>query len=417
MPLLTSFVALIGAAADGRLFTTLKTRIGAAMMLLTCMYAINIPFSSWRGQSLHIFTDEWMKSFTAFLLAGAVVVTFQECRTALNSIGWGAGIASLITLYLGRGSSGRLQTAHGTLSNSNEIAFLLLLGLPFLALMVLDKDAAKLKRMLAFFFAVSSLYALVRTGSRAGLLGLAILGLMTFFRVSVPAKLAMIVAAGVLAAGVVVVMPGVAKRYATMFRGSSEMSQATSAEEAHELDMAINSTQGRRQLLVNSIKLTLQHPITGVGMGAFGAVMAEHEISEGQHAGFQGTHNTYTQISSEAGIPALLCFVCIILFSMLDLRAVYKRARGKVTKVGKQIADVSFALIASLVAYAVCVAFDFVAYNPTLPILAGFAIALSAVAQNALDAADYAESQPQPATRTILMPMRGRSAMAQPRFR
>jgi hypothetical protein len=58
------------------------------------------------------------------------------------------------------------------------------------------------------------------------------------------------------------------------------------------------------------------------------------------------------------------------------------------------VANVCFALIATLSTYAVCVFFDFVAYQSTLPVLAGFAIALTSAGGNALDVAEEKREAP-----------------------
>src|SRR5215472_8270220 len=90
IPLLTSSLALLGAAMDGRLLLTFRSKIGICIGGLTVIYALTVPFSAWRRQSFQIFTGEWIKSMIVFMLAGALVVTFEQCRKALNSIGWGA---------------------------------------------------------------------------------------------------------------------------------------------------------------------------------------------------------------------------------------------------------------------------------------------------------------------------------------
>ncbi len=407
VPLITSLIALLGAAMDGRLLTTFRSKIGGCMAALTALYAINVPLSTWHGQSFRTFADEWVKSVIAFMIAGALVVTFQQCRKALNSIGWGVAIASVLAAYIGRTDAGRLQVGRGTLSNANELAFILLLGLPFLWLMASDPNAPKVKRLIAFFFSMSCIYATVRTGSRAGLIGLGILVILAFLRASIIGKLTLSV--GAIAAGMAVIIyfPAMVQRYATIFGGADSI-QATNAQEAQILDAAVSSSAARRRLLINSLKVTAAHPLTGVGLGAFGAYMAVQETAQGQSAKYQGTHNTYTQVSSEAGIPALIFFLGIIFFSFTGLLKVFKRAKRSPTAVGKQVASVCYALMSTLTAYSVCVLFDYVAYDATLPVLAGFAIALGEAANNAIDVAEYnLQTQQQPvAPPAMVFPVR-----------
>lgn len=414
IPLLTSCLALLGAAMDGRLLLTFRSRIGICIAGLTVIYAVTVPFSSWRGRSFQVFTGEWLKSLIAFMLAGALVVTFQQCRKALNSIGWGVAIASLLALYLGKSQYGRLQVGSGTLSNPNELAFTLLLGLPFLWLMASDRDAGKLKRLLAFCMTLTALYASIRTGSRAGVIGLCVLFLLMFLRASVVGKFVLAVGIAGLGLFAVSFFPTVMVRYATMFVGAGAISQARSAQEASDLGAAVDSSEARRKLLINSLKVTAEHPLLGVGIGAFGAYMAEKERAEGITPRYQGTHNTYTQVSSEAGAPALILFLCVIVFVFRGLFKIYKRAKKSPTKTGKQIANVSYALASTLTAYSVCVFFDYVAYAATLPLLAGFAIALGDAAGNALAVAESSQASAPVAAQPMVFPIRRRHASASP---
>lgn len=411
VPLITSSIALLGAGMDGRLLATFRSRIGICMAALTLLYAANVPLSTWRSESFTIFTGEWLKSLMTFMIAGALVVTFKQCRTALNSIGWGSAIAAVLTLVLGKASiDGRLQVGRGTLGNPNEIAFILLLGLPFLCVIAADSAAAKPKRLLALCLAFCCTFALIRTGSRTGLIGLFILSLLIFFRASFFGKILMAIAVASLGALAITAFPAVVERYGTMFLGTDAISQARTAQEAMNISSAVDSSHERRTLLIESLQATAEHPLMGVGLGAFGAYMAGKAIAAGHTAHFQGTHNSYTQISSEAGVPALILFLCIMIFIFDGLRKIFKRARQSPTSVGRQVANVAFALMSSLIAYSIYIFFDFVAYDITLPVLAGFAIALSDTAGKALDVAEANANlgEHPAAVQTILLPLRRR---------
>jgi len=57
------------------------------------------------------------------------------------------------------------------------------------------------------------------------------------------------------------------------------------------------SAQQRKELLFKSLKVTVRHPLFGVGPGNFEVVSGAWDV----------THNSYTQISAEGGIPAFFC--------------------------------------------------------------------------------------------------------------
>jgi O-antigen ligase len=67
----------------------------------------------------------------------------------------------------------------------------------------------------------------------------------------------------------------------------------------------------RRELLILSLKMTATHPIFGVGPGQFENVTQTWFL----------THNTYTQLSSEVGIPGFILFVLV-------LRQVFRNLKG-----------------------------------------------------------------------------------------
>ena len=387
VPLITAIIALMGAAMEGRLAAVFGSRIGMCMTILTVLYTVNIPLSTWRRGSVEEYAG-WLKTVLAFAIAGAIIFNLRQCRTALNSIGWATGIAGLLVNWQGASIGGRLSFGRGSFGNSNAIAFGLLIGLPFLILILQDSGSWKLKRLLALCAIASNLLVILRTGSRGGLIGLIALCLFLFLRSSMTAKLAMMVVGGLAIAAAFTVLPRDLKlRYQTILSGSEATSDVQNSTDALAVGYAESSSAARRQLLINSLKVTLSHPLFGVGIGQFGGYMAGIDEAAGRHSGWQGTHNTYTQISSEAGIPALIAFVCLVIFSIQGVRALSRRAQKipGAREPAKGIIDMAFALTATLLVYAVCICFDYIAYGDTMPILAGFTIALIRCGNSELD--------------------------------
>jgi putative inorganic carbon (HCO3(-)) transporter len=65
---------------------------------------------------------------------------------------------------------------------------------------------------------------------------------------------------------------------------------------------AYASTEERQELLWRSIQVTREHPLFGVGPGNFMQASGTWHV----------THNSYTQMSSEGGIPALLLYLVLL---------------------------------------------------------------------------------------------------------
>jgi O-antigen ligase len=109
---------------------------------------------------------------------------------------------------------------------------------------------------------------------------------------------------------VVALAPGVFwERLHTIWNGSNAPLDLT-------VSAAEQSKEERLDLLTRSIQYTLEHPVFGVGLGNFSNVSGT-ELN--QPDAWLGTHNTFTEISSEAGVPALLLFIGVLVTAARNL--------------------------------------------------------------------------------------------------
>ena len=90
----------------------------------------------------------------------------------------------------------------------------------------------------------------------------------------------------------------IAERFTTFFKASSAAQQE-----------AASSAETRKLLFMRSIQLTMQHPVLGVGPGEFMDAEAIDAQEKGKKALWHFTHNSYTELSSETGIPGLALFL------------------------------------------------------------------------------------------------------------
>jgi O-antigen ligase len=111
-----------------------------------------------------------------------------------------------------------------------------------------------------------------------------------------------------------------------------------------------DSQDARRELLIDSLKITAAHPLLGLGPGNFAAYTQTWRV----------THNTYTELTSECGIPALIIF-------LFFLRAAFKNLkRVRESRLFAESAEVrlfSGGLWASLAGYIVGAFFASTAYQ------------------------------------------------------
>lgn len=372
---------------SGAFLTPLKSGIGRCMGFMTLWFVLAIPTSLWRRGSIEILTGAWFPCFVIFLATAGLIGNFDQCRRAIHIVGWALFVLTLIAVVWGSTEeTGRLFLPNGKFSNPNEMAQALLLGMPLWGAMLLDTKSI-VKKAFAAGVMFLMLIMVSKTGSRGALIAFAALVLTVFLRASVMDKLKLILV-GCLVLGIVIsLMPGKLLRRYTTFTGSDNEEIVVTNDSDYDPDLeasATSSTESRRELLRKSIKFTLQHPLFGVGPGMFTVAEDADAKANGKRKGtWQGTHNSYTQVSSELGIPGALAYVAVILLSLKKSAALYKRTRGD-----PRLAPIGYCALGlnySMIVYAVSVLFDYIAYTSMLSVFGGLTAALDATATAEID--------------------------------
>jgi O-antigen ligase len=140
---------------------------------------------------------------------------------------------------------------------------------------------------------------------------------------------------------------------------------------------ADESEKSRRFLLDESIRLSFQYPLFGVGPGQF-------ENFEGKKSGWHSTHNSFTEISSETGIPGIAFYLGAVISSFLLLQRTWKQVRERPEL--KEITVACYCLSMSYVVFCTVIFFLNFGYLFYLPAATGLIIAVSSVAQRELAA-------------------------------
>ncbi|MGH7838113.1 MAG: O-antigen ligase family protein, partial [Candidatus Binataceae bacterium] len=213
------------------------------------------------------------------------------------------------------------------------------------------------------------LYLASDAGSRGGLVAFAAICCFVLLRASWRQRIGFAVAMAILLSVTIAVLPQhVLTRYATIFEDTS----ATDQE-------AIASKETRTYLLESSLRFTFEHPVFGVGPGEFSDYEGTTAREHGQHGAWQVAHNSYTQVSSETGIPGFLFLIAAMVSTYWTLDKVYRRARHRAEY--RSIAMAAFCIQISLVGFSTTIFFLSLIYNLYLPALGGFAIAVASAAQ------------------------------------
>jgi O-antigen ligase len=127
---------------------------------------------------------------------------------------------------------------------------------------------------------------------------------------------------------------------------------------------------------MKSLEYTFSHPVFGIGAGTFSAFEGGMSRLDGRHGQWQETHNSYTQISSEVGLPAVICFIGGIISALFLLSRTMSKAQHDKLPI---ILVSAFCCMLAIAMLGTCMLFLSLGYRFYMPALTGLAIALERV--------------------------------------
>lgn len=368
--------ALLAALLSGRLRAMFSTRLGYFMIGLYVFLCASVPFSIVHSNSLFVLKDTLITAYSVFFMVTTLCITLRQTRFLMHVIALCAVLDLLASYRLGVvRADGRFSLAAGSMANANDFATHLLVALPFCLLSVFEKGRSVVVRIAMLVASGMFVLTALHTGSRSAIICLVVIGCFAVWKGTPSQRIALFVLT-LLAAGMVpVIAPQTWTRFVTLFDSSAAATSGT-AESAQE------STNARLDLLRRSIEVTIHHPLFGVGIGEFQDAEAGIATSEGVRAHWQVTHNAYTQVSSEAGIPAMICFAGLTFGSIGICLRLYHRARQ--AQQLASIAAMAFFLLLSFTCLAVAMFFDSLSYTYYVPLLSALTVALWNSSQDSL---------------------------------
>lgn len=362
---------LLVVAFSGGFQRTLRWRAAKYWVAYTAWMILALPFSSWKAGSLMVVIT-WIRAevMVLFVIAGCVI-TWKQVNQLLAMFALAAAVDVIAGRILAGQLAGRLELTGTTMSDPNDYAAQLILVLPFLLLVIMSRWRGSAVRVLAVVALLGGIFLILLTGSRGALMALCVSVGFCLWKLRPSQKMAALLALAALAAVAVFVLPQeVLSRFSTLVRSKD----ANSNEEA----LAIGSTEARTYLLRESIYATLTHPLFGVGAGQFESYEGYKARDAGQKGQWHQTHNSFTQVSSENGLPALVFFLAAIIVTYRMLSAIHREAQKRpATSETRRIKATAFCLLASLVGFCAAIFFLSLAYRFYLPALTGITIAFS----------------------------------------
>lgn len=303
-------------------------------VLLLCLLVgqlwLTVPFSPvWRGGAFNVMLD-FSKVLPVIIIIYGTVRSMNRLRQILFVQGAcvaAIAVASIVNRHMSAGRlEGILSSVYG---NPNDLAFVIDLSLPLCLALALTTRSFW-KRLAWIVVMLAMIYTVFLTASRGGAIALGVAALVCLWQLGVKSRRFHLLLLIPAAALVLWLYGGnaVSKRF----------DQTNLDSPSNRDNGASESARQRKELLIRSLRMTAQHPLFGVGPGNF-------EIVSGV---WRETHNSYTQVSAEGGIPAFLLYLLLLWRGIHNLREVSKRRKTE-----KSIRLFSGTLAASLAAYIV----------------------------------------------------------------
>lgn len=344
----TGIPAFIALLLSGGIQRSVKHAGAVLVFLLIGCIAASVPTSHWPGGSFGVLTSYIKNELPLMLLLGGLAVNWDDVKRIFRMIAWSGLVVLLIVRFLGAEKNGRqaLEFA-GSIGDPNDLASHLLLVLPFFLYVVSDRTRWFGVRVLFMAAIPYALYVVLSTASRGALVALGVGFLFAMIYASMTQRILAAALLVFLVFGVAGMLGQKAlSRFETLFGG--EDVEAT------------ESRASRRYLFEQSILFTLQYPLTGVGAGQFANFEGHMRTQQGERGNWHATHCSWTQISSELGIPALLFYCGAIFLTFRKGLKLHRQARWMNWVDGR---NASFCFVLSMVMFFVTITFLSNAYS------------------------------------------------------
>jgi O-antigen ligase len=361
-------LAFLTGLMSGALSASWWSREVVLLLLLYAQLCLSVPFSIWRGGSFQVVVEE----FTKVVLVTLAIIMATTSVVRLRRLLFVQTVSvAVMAILAASGSGGNVQSAIGNrtaglvggiFENPNDFALVLAMTFPFAFTF-----AFRTKRLVVKVAWVVVMLIMVNTSmatySRAGLLALLTAAMVSMWEFAVRAR-RLRWALIVVPLGITVILlsspAGLSERMATIFEPDADVT---------------GSAAQRRGLFIRSLEATAQHPLVGIGPGNFAIISGS----------WHGTHNSYTQLSAEAGLPAMLFFLLLGSKSWSNLRLAQRYAAED-----PEVRLWAASLLSSLAAFAVGACFASFAYHHFPYFIVGYAGALFKMSQ-----ATYLAKQPE----------------------
>jgi putative inorganic carbon (hco3(-)) transporter len=271
-------------------------------LLLVQLFASAMISPVWRGGAFFN-TLDFAKAFVTVLVIALAVTTLDRLRRLLFIQTASVVAVGVVSVIKGHSRPRLIGVLHGIYENPNDLAFAIVLLLPFCFAFLLRTKSVIRKAAWAAAMVVLGT-ALFLTASREGFIALIVSGVICLWHFAIKGRRPhLLVIVTVIVVAMAMFEGGKLKNRFLAMSGEEEASAVADTS-------AYGSYLQRRELMVRSWHGILQHPLFGIGTHNF-------VVYSGM---WREVHNSYLQIGVEGGLPALALYLLIFWRAFVNLR-------------------------------------------------------------------------------------------------
>ncbi len=298
-----AFLALLTSAGKSkRSFRDLPREVMYLLGIVSLLFVAAVLSPVWKGGAF-LKNVDFTKVLVAWVLTYLAITSFARLRKIIFIQAASVAVIAVVSVLKGR-STPRLEGVIGGIySNPNDLAFAIVLSLPFCFAFLLSTRSIPRKALWAASMLVMCT-ALFMTASRAGFIDLVVTGCVCLWLFGVKGKrIHLVVIAAVVA---VVIGFGAGKQLKNRFAAIS----GNDLENGMDIS-AHGSYEQRRYLMIESVKAVAHYPL-GIGLGNFPSYSGT----------WREVHVSYLQILVEGGIGAFVFYLLFFARGFSNLRQI-----------------------------------------------------------------------------------------------
>lgn len=398
LPAVMVTLALMAMVASGALLRVINSHHAKLLLAMTVWMALSIPFSVWPGGAFDVFFSKWLNILVIFFILATLVSTVRQVYVIMCIVSLGVVVGAIQCLMMGDSLNGRMVLGEiGRFSDPNDLAQFMLLGICVTLGVLSKKHGSVIGKVILYPGLAAMLVTFLRTGSRGGFIGMLAVVLLLFFQSSGRQRLLAVAGVVVLIVPMLLLLPeAIRARYAYVFG----IEQSTTNQDPNSDEAGESSAEARQHLFWQSVTITLHNPIFGVGPGMF--AVSENDLAKmkGLPRGlWHETHNMYTQVSSEEGIPAMILFISVLVLAVKMLSRIHRLGKDSADPDIIEAGRIAYWLRLAIFAFMVTGTFLSVAYTEIFFVVIGLSLAL----HNAIQGATVPRADVQPMASRIAM--------------